>query len=74
MHVLSRTITGGLVGFAVVLTFLGHSAWIAHVIGAVLACISVGFSSRSRRRGESAGIWLLVPFAAAVALYFYAWF
>ncbi|MBC2681914.1 hypothetical protein GSS87_05825 [Corynebacterium sp. 4HC-13] len=71
---MSRTITGGLVGFAVVLTFLGHSAWVAHIIGAGIACVSVAFASRCRHRGERAGIWILVPFVTAVALYFYAWF
>lgn len=74
MHVLSRLVTGGLVGFAVVLAVLGHSMWIPHVVGAGLAVLSVLFASVAMRQQRPAGWWHVVPLIVAVVLYFIAWF
>lgn len=74
MHVLSRLITGGLVSFAVVLAFLGHSMWVAHAVAAGISLLAVLFASMARRQDRTAGWWLIVPPIAMVVLYFVAWF
>ncbi|WP_459611300.1 hypothetical protein [Corynebacterium urogenitale] len=74
MHVLSRLITGGLVGFAIVLAVLGHSMWIPHVFAAGVSVLAVLFASVAMHQGRRAGLWHAVPFVAAVVVYFVAWF
>lgn len=73
MKVFSRLITGGLVGFAVVLAILGHSQWIAHALAAGLSMLAVLFASVGEHKGRRANWWLVVPPVALVAVYFYSW-
>ncbi|WP_312096685.1 hypothetical protein [Corynebacterium dentalis] len=74
MRILSRLITGGLVGFACVLAVLGHSMWIAHAVAAAVSFVAVMIAAVGERQGRSSRLWLVVPVIALIAVYFYAWF
>ncbi len=66
MKVLARLLTGGLVGFAVLLIFMGHPAWIAHTAAAAVSVIATILGRRSRW-------WDAIPFLAVVIIYFTQW-
>ena len=74
MRILSRLITGGLVGFACVLAVLGHSMWVVHTVAAIVSFVAVIIAAMGERQGRSSRIWLVVPVIALIAVYFYAWF
>lgn len=66
MKTLSRLLAGGLVGFALMLAYLGHPLWLVHALGAAVAVAGAVLVERSR-------VWGLLAVVAVVAVYLAAW-
>ncbi|WP_238596940.1 hypothetical protein [Corynebacterium heidelbergense] len=67
MITLSRLLTGGLVGFALILGVIGNPMWVGHAVGAAIAVLACFASVRSRW-------WAVVPYIVVVTLFFVEWY
>lgn len=74
MRILGRLVTGGLVGFAILLYLIANPAWSTHAVAAAVSLVAFVIDVYARREGRGSWLWHVVPLIAFGVVYWLEWF
>ena len=73
MRILGRLLTGGLVGFAIVLLLIGNPHWAPHAIGGAVGLVAMMLEAYAARQDRSSWVFSTVAVVAFGVVLWTVW-